>query len=323
MSEQTLTKQAPDFLEMLAEHKYAQALEQIDQRLEQDPNDADLLAYKAGCHFEKGEHSLAKQVVRQALELNPIQEDALIIQGSLYQVEGDLERAFSSLQQAYQLNPSRPDLLFKIAQLYVERGALAQAIAIYQQMLRLDPYFAVAYRNLGVLYLETRQPELAIEALRQATAFNDTDSESRFELACLLFERDQFAAAIPYFQEVLYLSDEADSLHNLYLCYMQLEDYTEAANTMEIFIKAQPDSIDDCYYHLALAQFRQGQLSSALQNLKKSFGNDPLQSENQFLLGQIYQADQKPMLAKMAYGKVLKLEPEHEAAQLALASLSS
>jgi len=129
----------PEIDQAIAGKNLEAALKQLDQRIASNPTDA-------------------QAKFKRATVLARLNRD------------DDAIQAFTALTQQY---PEVPEPYNNLAALYAKRGELSQARATLETAVAANPSYALAYQNLGSLYLQ-----MASRAYQQAAKLNPKDSLS-------------------------------------------------------------------------------------------------------------------------------------------------
>jgi len=129
----------PEIDQAIADKNLEAALKQLDQRIASNPTDA-------------------QAKFKRATVLARLNRD------------DDAIEAFTALTQQY---PEVPEPYNNLAALYAKRGDLSQARATLETAVAANPSYALAYQNLGSLYLQ-----MASRAYQKAAKINPQDSLS-------------------------------------------------------------------------------------------------------------------------------------------------
>jgi tetratricopeptide (TPR) repeat protein len=177
-----------------------------------------------------------------ALALRPESMLAHVKRGDAYRQRGELDRALGDLQRAAALDPSatrprellgdvtlamgrldqaiqeyrayvalddRPHVLYKLAFAYYRNGQTAAALAPLQQSLALDGRFAEAHYLLGLCQRPSSTAE-AKASLERAIAIQPSFLAAREELARMLLDEGETAAAVEHLEELAALEPRAE-----------------------------------------------------------------------------------------------------------------
>ena len=146
------------------------ALLEEQKALELDP-DLDLAHNAIGLlyHVSYGDKDKAIAHYKRALELSPKFSEAATNLGNVYLDQGRYDDAIPLYEKAL------GDILYKTPYIaennlgwcYYKKGQVQDAIDHIKSALVPNPKFCLGYRNLGIIYSETNQPEKATSSLGQ------------------------------------------------------------------------------------------------------------------------------------------------------------
>jgi len=155
----------------------------------------------------------------------------------------------------------------------------------------LDNTVPVYHNALGVLLLELRQPDLAVESFQRAMALDPGYADASLNLGTALAEMGGWQEAVPHYRRALALSTltaESVARQNLGLALYHLRRYPEAERELRFAISLDP-SMDAAYYNLGLllvSTGRPGEARAAFQRVQQTAPQTPLgQAASQQLRG--------------------------------------
>jgi tetratricopeptide (TPR) repeat protein len=159
------------------EKEWEKAVELVNRRLEQSPDDPDLYGELATALMSLGRDEEAAEKFRRAVELKTRNADVWHNYAVLAERLGDREGAHASYVEAARLHPS---YLFRL-QTFGSRAFYEEdyemAARVNETMLGLDPTFAAAYYNLSICHAmkgDTTGAENFLERYGQSAARLDT-----------------------------------------------------------------------------------------------------------------------------------------------------
>ena len=156
------------------------------------------------------------------------------------------------------------------------------------------PRSAVLSNALGMVYEQEKKTPDAIHAFEQATEWLPNFTAAQLHLASLLAETGACDRAGPLLLAVEKQSSEPGVLSAVGIGLAQCKDYTSAVPALERAHSLDPGAAATTF-NLALAQFRQGDLGSALHTLDSlATVPDKGRPETLFLRGRVLQAMGKP-----------------------------
>lgn len=173
------------------EGDYAEAVEQFEQGLGVDPDNAAARISYARVLYLVGRRNDAASELTRALEIDPNNALGLFLNGVLRQQQGDLTDAAAAYARAVAIDPAQVGALFHLANLDFDAGRYAQAAQGYRRVLAADPSIAparvlelIAGRHAGV-------PEAEIAArLAELAEAHAEDMQLRYALTRLLAAAD-------------------------------------------------------------------------------------------------------------------------------------
>jgi Flp pilus assembly protein TadD len=131
-------------------------------------------------------------------------------------------------------------------------------------------------------------------------------------------------AAIPYFQKVIELEpDSIEARNNLGVAYMFTGDFSNAEETYLEALQFKPDHLTTLKNLAFLYYQQETRMGDAATILASVIRQDPTDCEALYLMGMCYQAGGQPDSAKVCFERLLILQPDSDAAVLALNSLQT
>jgi tetratricopeptide (TPR) repeat protein len=114
----------------------------------------------------------------------------------------------------------------------------SQAITTYQRVLELDPGHAAAHINLGTLYYNRQEYNLAEKHYRAAIAIDPRYALAYFDLGNVLDETGRVSEAIQTYSTALQLAPTyADAHYNLALAYEKVSEPRKALRHWRAYVK--------------------------------------------------------------------------------------
>lgn len=159
--------------------------------------------------------------------------NALLIKADLYQMEGLPDVAREKLVEASRLSDD-PIIIFGLAEVDFELGHFTQAIKEYASLDNRDIYEQTGistYQRIGVSYASLGKFEAAIEFLQKAIEL-EYDESTVFELAVLLYDREEYQKANIYFKQLDTLSPDYEGYEYIYAMSLHADHQVDAALLM-------------------------------------------------------------------------------------------
>ncbi|MBO4644069.1 MAG: tetratricopeptide repeat protein [Alphaproteobacteria bacterium] len=160
-----------------------------------------------------------------------------------------------------------------------EQGRLDEAEAMYRQLLEISPEQPDVLYLLGMLALQKKSFDSAIELLYKAVRLAPEVVSYEFTLAQALQDSGHPKEALEHYKSVL---DKDDSLpetyHNMGIIYRFEGDIAESKKNFQKALELRPD-FSSAYVNLALIERDEGHFEQALALLEKAVDSDPDSAE--------------------------------------------
>jgi Flp pilus assembly protein TadD len=135
--------------------------------------------------LEQGRAKEAAPLLQQALEIEPQNVPALINLGGAYVMVGRHREAIAPLEAAREEEPHNPMIWINLGAAYLGNPVVAtpeqqmRAIQAFQRAVELDPASPNVHYNLGLIFVDRGDDDLAVAAFRQALVVNPHDRDAR------------------------------------------------------------------------------------------------------------------------------------------------
>ncbi len=193
----------------------------------------DLAINLAQIAHEDGDIEGAFAYLEDISPTSPTYVEALVVKADLYQSEGLPDVAREKLLEASQLSDD-PIILFGLAELAMELEYYKEAIAYYAQLDNRAIYEGTGvstYQRIGLCYASLGKFEAAIEFLEKAVEL-EYDDQTVFELAALLFEREDYQKAAIYFKQLDTINPDFEGYEYVYARTLHAEHRVNEALAM-------------------------------------------------------------------------------------------
>lgn len=209
---------------------FPQAAQIYDQLKETYP---EVVLNLAQIAFEDGLVEEAFVYLEEISEDSPPYVEALLVKADLYQAEGLSDVAREKLLEASHLS-DEPIILFGLAELDMELEYFKEAISYYAQLDNREIYELTGvstYQRIGLAYASLGKFEAAIEFLEKAVEL-EYDDQTVFELAALLFEREEYQKANLYFKQLDTINPDFEGYEYAYAQSLHAEHKIDEALAM-------------------------------------------------------------------------------------------
>jgi len=170
-----------------AQHKFPEAVSEVDTALHESPNMVPALVLKARLAMFAHNPEVAKSCLIRAITADPTSEEAQFFLGVFYYMQNDFKLAISPLQTAQTLSPKGPLPVFYLAMTHEALGDGTRALDLYQQAenlsLEKSPQSASILVAYGKFLLSLGRSQDGIEKYRRAIEDDPESREAHYELA--------------------------------------------------------------------------------------------------------------------------------------------
>lgn len=176
----------PDYLEaamiysavLLEEDQPEQAAEVFEGLLEQHPESSRLHNYLGRCLYMAGKRSEGQAEFEKAISLDGNFGEAYSNLAVLLWEDGALDDALDKMNRAAELSPQSPDVVYNIGMIYAQLGQADMAIEMLQHYLTMTPTDLHAKTYLAVLLLENAQEQDGVTQLEEVLAVDPEHQEA-------------------------------------------------------------------------------------------------------------------------------------------------
>ena len=160
--------------------RFAQARDQIDRMLKNDPADHAVRALEGLLLLGQGQAEKAQDTLRKVVRSRPDSVEARLFLAGAYLARGEAEQARDELVRAYRLS-GQPAVALRLADVHKHLRDFDEVEKVYLDLLARRPRYVTAYERLIELYLQ-RSSWAALEKLL-ARARQAFPGDVRFHLA--------------------------------------------------------------------------------------------------------------------------------------------
>ena len=282
----------------------------------------------------------AAEAYKKALAIDPKFKDAHCGLGDVYVEVGDERQAVFAYEQALRSHPEDEDLHVVVVKAYTKaieknpgvaayREARDNVLARYAAMVNKDRPRAASYFNLGSLYAEAGDNEMALLAYRRALEINPRDGGALYNLGNLYKDQGRTKEALDFYQKALEAAPGTSDIYlNMGVIYGRRGEKDREKSLYQKALQVDPRN-GRAYFNLGfLEETAAGRLPSggnperALNLYQKSVEFDPANAEGYYNMGNIYAKLKRDEEAISSYLKAVEEDPKHMNALVNLSILS-
>jgi tetratricopeptide (TPR) repeat protein len=157
--------------------------------------------------------------------------------------EGRLPRAVEKFNRALELNPDAYDIHTNIGVSYQRMGLLDEAEKEYMLVMEKGTRSA-AYLNLGTLYVDRRDPEMALEWFLKAVDLKPRNTSALINAGFTYGDLGEYRKAVEMHNKVISINPYLPNAHyGLGLAYEGLGQYDKAVFHWREYLRLAPESL--------------------------------------------------------------------------------
>jgi len=206
-------------------------------------------------------------------------------------------------------NAVRADAVLQQAVTLHEQGRFDEAGVLYEQALKLQPKDFRAPYLLGVIALQQRRPERAVDLLGRAIRLHPQSAEAHYDLGRALAALDRHEAAIASYDRALALAPENAAIFNhrgnaLYL----MKKFEAALASYDRALALAPENAA-IFNHRGNALYLMKKFEAALASYDRALALNPGYADAHNNRGNVLYRLKQYQPAVAAYDKALALDP--------------
>jgi tetratricopeptide (TPR) repeat protein len=296
--------------------KFQEAVSAFSLALEFEPENSDILVELADALSTLGNYYDANSFYEKAVELQPLN---LSLNGKLgrnYIQLGKYQKAYSVFEGIFSKDSTNTYWNKQLAFCSFQTGKKKQAIYLYEKGIIMNPRDYSSWFNLIRLYQQTEQFGKALEIIEKGTELFPGEAAFYQQQANQLFSNKQYDGARGAYEK--YFEADGDSLYKVLLNYgISLyfsKDENKAIKMLDI-CAGQVTNDPYVYFYLSLSykKLAQYELSEAYMNAAIESATPAYLPEMYHHLGQIFGQQRKFEESVIALKKANELDPtNHE-----------
>ncbi len=180
MNKETPTKRVlRESRELIRAQKYAEACQQLQKLLEEDPKEEDALELLGMASFFQKKLEPARECFERLTQLNPAHTKAWVNLGAILNRMGEHKKATDVLRRALQRDRKCAEAYYNMAIAHRALQMNTMAISAYKEAVKLDPEMVDAHINLGNIYMEMKNIGLAVKCFQTALRHEPTSAKAK------------------------------------------------------------------------------------------------------------------------------------------------
>jgi len=157
-------------------NEIAEIKRRYEQRIRNNPNDANNYKIRALGYYAKGYYNLAIDDYTKTIEIDSNNKDAYQKRGIVYTEIKEYNKAINDFSKAIDLDPNDADIYALRGMAYSIKGDYDKAVVDFDKAIHLDPKCKNAYYGKGTLYGVKGEHDKSFANYKRALQLDPTDS---------------------------------------------------------------------------------------------------------------------------------------------------
>lgn len=190
--------------------RYAQAEQELQQELAEEPDDATVYAFLGVCLSHRHQHLQAIAAAERAISLEPESDYAHFALARVLNNCSRLREAETAIQEAIRLNPLEARYFKLQSSIYYDQSRWHDSLAAAKQGLKIDPDYLGCLNLCALALARLGNFQEAESILLTALTLNPEDAFTHSNLGWVYHQQLKYDKAVEHFQQVLRLEPEDD-----------------------------------------------------------------------------------------------------------------
>jgi Bardet-Biedl syndrome 4 protein len=177
-----------------------------------------------------GRHRAALEAYNDAARLSPRDWEIFHNQGVCYIHLKDYSQARECLRKAIQLNRAVVSFIH-LGRVYLLQGETGMAQDLYRHAVEFNPENPDLMTTLGLLYLETSQPQKAMNLLGNALTYDPTHFKAILAAGSIIQGQGDYDVALTKYRTAIQAAPESPQLwNNIGMCFFGKGKHVAVSN---------------------------------------------------------------------------------------------
>lgn len=297
---------------LLTGRNYKEALLLLEKAELFTGTDVNLYILKTEAYLALDQQPRAIELLEEALQLFEGAEriELLFELSDVYDDYEEFEKVFDCLKLILEEEPLNEEALYKICFWTDFTGRNEESIRIHQHIINKHPYSELAWFNLAAAYQGLKLYEKAIDAYMYCVTIDEKFDYAYRNMGDAYIRMRKYRDAIEMLEKVLELGRPEEVIHEaIGYCYDKLGQLAQARFHYRKASHMNPDD-SKLYYKIACTYLNEGQMESAIKQLKQAMKMHRLHPDYNLAMGMALADLGRNTEAHEYFSNVIKARPK-------------
>ena len=300
--------------ELIIKDQYAQAAENLEAALRDEPTIPQALLQLATCYTEMGRTEEAKAKLDSVLKDDPENIQALISLANILLREGKKEDVLALCKHTLAVDERNVQAYMLMGEVYMSDNNHIEALPYLEKAVEIQPKLTRNRLNLAASLVGVKQYARAETMLKEIIVENPKSPRARYNLGLLYEEQGRLEEArTAYAEEVSAFPREFQARFNLGKVLLRLGDMAGYMENMREVVKVAPQQAEGYLFLARGLLLEQAPLDEVQGLLEKGLAlaeTSELKAFGYFLLADIYNRRNQPEKMNEALQKANSFKPK-------------
>lgn len=253
---------------------YDHAIQDMAYAMKVDSNNAEYHHLLSDIYLDYYKSRLALKTMKRCVSIHPKSIPSLLKLADIQQLLKQYDASMASVARVMKIEPNNPHGFFKIGLNHSLKGNKQMAIKSLQQCVDLEPDYTDAWVLLGQIF-EGDKSKLAAQYFENATQTAPDNPDILYNQASYLHNQNQLDESATLLRKIISIDKRyANAFHRLGIIYIEKDSLDKAYENFNIAVSVKPE-FGIAYYYRGYTSELQGKLESAKVDYQNILNFEP------------------------------------------------
>lgn len=263
------------------------ALDFFNRSIKFDSKNSNAYSNRGNIYCDMGDISAAIDDYFAAIKIDPKNFEAFYMRGLAYEKLDQIELAIQDYSKAISINPEYIDAYLNTVALLIAGRRLHDALSYLKILAERHPGIFDVWLNMGYVFIELKEFNLAMECHEKALAINPNDSRALVNMGITFEKIGLLDNALTCYEALVEMNPGDPKAHSYrgYILYRK-KNYSDALTCFKFALSMDPNLVD-AWCNMGMTFVELKRFDEAKQALIKAIECDPNHAESHLSFGQL------------------------------------